>query len=146
MSLIQIKDNRLRSGQTGWARELVGRENGDDQNYPRARRPGARHVTTGLVAGDAGAYIAERAQASGIDLLVMGAYGHTRLRELVFGGATRHVLREAALPVLFGGWPGVGSKVALSAPGANASLRETKSQKIRGGSRPPRRRPFPGRG
>jgi nucleotide-binding universal stress UspA family protein len=33
----------------------------------------------------------------------MGAYGHSRLREFVFGGATRHVLREAPLPVLFGG-------------------------------------------
>jgi nucleotide-binding universal stress UspA family protein len=32
----------------------------------------------------------------------MGTYGHARLRELVFGGATRHVLREATLPVLFG--------------------------------------------
>jgi nucleotide-binding universal stress UspA family protein len=40
------------------------------------------------------------AQAAG--LLVMGAYGHTRLRELVFGGATRHVLRAAPLPVLSG--------------------------------------------
>ena len=39
--------------------------------------------------------------ARGADLLVMGAYGHTRLRELVFGGATRHVLRAATLPVLF---------------------------------------------
>ncbi|MCB1883479.1 MAG: universal stress protein [Geminicoccaceae bacterium] len=35
------------------------------------------------------------------DLLVMGGYGHSRLRELVLGGTTRHVLRHAALPVLF---------------------------------------------
>ena len=34
------------------------------------------------------------------DLLVMGAYGHSRLRELVLGGVTRHVLAEARLPVL----------------------------------------------
>jgi nucleotide-binding universal stress UspA family protein len=34
------------------------------------------------------------------DLLVMGAYGHSRLRELVFGGVTHHVLAEATLPVL----------------------------------------------
>ena len=43
-----------------------------------------------------------RLQRIGADLLVMGAYGHARLRELVFGGATRHVLRAATLPVLFG--------------------------------------------
>jgi nucleotide-binding universal stress UspA family protein len=30
----------------------------------------------------------------------MGAYGHSRLAELVFGGATHVVLREARLPVL----------------------------------------------
>ena len=32
-------------------------------------------------------------------LLVMGGYGHSRARELMFGGFTRHVLREAPLPV-----------------------------------------------
>lgn len=34
------------------------------------------------------------------DLLVMGAYGQTRFGEWVFGGATRHVLEHAALPLL----------------------------------------------
>ena len=33
-------------------------------------------------------------------LVVMGAYGHSRLREWVFGGFTEHVLRRAAVPVL----------------------------------------------
>ena len=33
-------------------------------------------------------------------LLVMGAYGHSRLREFVFGGATRHVLDDMTRPVL----------------------------------------------
>jgi nucleotide-binding universal stress UspA family protein len=52
--------------------------------------------------GDAGEFLLAQADAHGADLLVMGAYGHARLRELVFGGATRHVLRAATLPVLFG--------------------------------------------
>ena len=52
--------------------------------------------------GNAGEVLLAQAAAHGADLLVMGAYGHTRLREMVFGGATRHVLREATLPVLFG--------------------------------------------
>jgi nucleotide-binding universal stress UspA family protein len=34
------------------------------------------------------------------DLLVMGAYAHSRLRELVLGGATRTVLARMTLPVL----------------------------------------------
>ncbi len=34
------------------------------------------------------------------DLLVMGAYGHSRLREYVFGGMTRKMLADCALPLL----------------------------------------------
>jgi nucleotide-binding universal stress UspA family protein len=36
----------------------------------------------------------------GADLIVMGAYGHSRLRETVLGGATRHLLRHMTMPVL----------------------------------------------
>lgn len=36
-----------------------------------------------------------------IDLLVMGAYGHSRMREIVFGGATRHIARHMTVPTLF---------------------------------------------
>lgn len=36
----------------------------------------------------------------GADLLVMGAYGHRRLRELLLGGATRAVLSQMTAPVL----------------------------------------------
>ena len=34
------------------------------------------------------------------DLLVMGAYGHSRLREFIFGGASYHILRHMTVPVL----------------------------------------------
>ncbi len=34
------------------------------------------------------------------DVLVMGAYGHARLREELFGGVTRHILEHANVPVL----------------------------------------------
>ena len=36
----------------------------------------------------------------GADLLVMGAYGHSRLTEFVLGGATRTVLQHMTVPVL----------------------------------------------
>ena len=36
----------------------------------------------------------------GADLLVMGCYGHSRLREFVLGGASEHVLRHMTVPVL----------------------------------------------
>ncbi len=35
------------------------------------------------------------------DLLVMGAYGHSRMREVVFGGATRHIAQHMTAPTLF---------------------------------------------
>jgi nucleotide-binding universal stress UspA family protein len=37
----------------------------------------------------------------GADLLVMGAYGHSRLREYVFGGATRQIAQHMTVPTLF---------------------------------------------
>jgi nucleotide-binding universal stress UspA family protein len=40
-----------------------------------------------------------QAADSGADLIVMGAYGHSRLGELVLGGATRHILRQITVPV-----------------------------------------------
>lgn len=36
----------------------------------------------------------------GADTLVMGAYGHARLRELALGGATQHILEHMTVPVL----------------------------------------------
>ncbi len=49
---------------------------------------------------DVGRLILSRASVFGADLVVMGAYGHSRLTELIFGGATRTALHEATLPVL----------------------------------------------
>jgi nucleotide-binding universal stress UspA family protein len=40
------------------------------------------------------------AEALGADLLVMGGYSHSRLREVVFGGFTRRTLGNAGIPVL----------------------------------------------
>ena len=53
--------------------------------------------TAGLNAGEA---LMNRALDHGADLLVMGAYGHSRMREFVFGGATRFVLRRMTVPTL----------------------------------------------
>ncbi len=53
--------------------------------------------TTNFNAGEA---LLERAQDLNSDMLVMGAYGHSRMREFIFGGATRHVLNHMTVPVL----------------------------------------------
>jgi len=44
--------------------------------------------------------ILEEARRVSADLVIMGAYGHTRLREQVFGGATRDMLTAAETPIL----------------------------------------------
>ena len=47
-----------------------------------------------------GEAILAAAQSLGCDLLIKGAYTQSRLRQWIFGGATQHVLANAALPVL----------------------------------------------
>ena len=34
------------------------------------------------------------------DLLVMGGYGHSRMREMMFGGVTRSIFESTACPIL----------------------------------------------
>ena len=53
---------------------------------PEGQRPADRLLTT--------------ATALGAHLLVMGGYGHNRLREWIFGGFTQHVLDQSPVPVL----------------------------------------------
>lgn len=57
----------------------------------------ARAVSKELDVGDV---LLSRAADEAADMIVMGAYGHSRLREYVFGGATRHVLEHMTVPVL----------------------------------------------
>ena len=65
----------------------------------------ARHgITCEAVAaasdGNVGATLLSCAIEYRADLPVMGCDGHSRLSELVFGGATRHILRHMTIPVL----------------------------------------------
>jgi nucleotide-binding universal stress UspA family protein len=53
-------------------------------------------IPAGRTAPDA---VLETAHSFAADLLVMGAYGHSRLREFIFGGFTQRILRGAAIPV-----------------------------------------------
>ena len=47
-----------------------------------------------LSAGDAGSQLDAIASEARIDVIVAGAYGHARLQEWIFGGVTRHLLRQ----------------------------------------------------
>jgi len=73
---------------------------------PKDRLPGYRLVNAvspsrrSSGGKEVGRFLLSRATAFRADLIVMGAYGHSRLSEWIFGGVTRTVLREAELPVL----------------------------------------------
>jgi nucleotide-binding universal stress UspA family protein len=51
--------------------------------------------------GRPGEAILAEAKAQGADLLIKGAYTQSRLRQMIFGGATSHILSAAELPVFF---------------------------------------------
>ena len=57
-------------------------------------------MTVGLEGRTTGEAILAAAQSLGCDLLIKGAYTQSRLRQMIFGGATRHILAQATLPVL----------------------------------------------
>ncbi len=50
--------------------------------------------------GDPGEVITEYARECGAGLIVMGAYGHSKLRQLVLGSATSYAINHAPCPVL----------------------------------------------
>jgi nucleotide-binding universal stress UspA family protein len=66
-------------------------------------RHGIKPTVRTSVAGDIsiGDEILSRLADMSADLLVMGAYGHSRMRELVFGGVTRHIARHMTVPTFF---------------------------------------------
>jgi nucleotide-binding universal stress UspA family protein len=69
------------------------------QGLARNRVPArSRHVQA--QGRSVGAAILAEAAAAGADLLLKGAYTHSRLRQMIFGGATSHILGAAELPVL----------------------------------------------
>lgn len=58
----------------------------------------SRHIAVGNK--QAGEIFLEEAQGMKADLLIKGAYTQSRLRQMIFGGATRHVILNANIPVL----------------------------------------------
>jgi nucleotide-binding universal stress UspA family protein len=60
----------------------------------------AMPLTVELDGRNTGEAILATAESLGCDLLIKGAYTQSRLRQMIFGGATRHVLENARLPVL----------------------------------------------
>ncbi|MYN12918.1 universal stress protein [Pusillimonas sp. TS35] len=63
--------------------------------------PTPKQITRDTSATGVGETILNTAADNDADLIVMGAYGHSRLREWVLGGATNTILESMTIPVLF---------------------------------------------
>lgn len=71
------------------------------QNWARRQLQQAGFaVEARIVAGDPEAVITEHVSTHQVDLLVMGAYGHSRIRQLIVGSTTTAMIRGCQIPVL----------------------------------------------
>lgn len=89
----------------GPASESSGK-NKMSESAARVARALARHdieanIVEFATAEEAGNVLLTRAESRCASLLVVGAYGHSRLSEFILGGATRTVLKRMRGPVLF---------------------------------------------
>ena len=88
---------------------VLGIDTGDGKHIPGAdvstylARHGvsaeARHTVSSSDLGASDALLSEISD-HGAGLLVMGGYGHHRMREVLLGGVTRDILRQMTVPVL----------------------------------------------
>jgi nucleotide-binding universal stress UspA family protein len=72
----------------------------DLQQYLAAHHVTADRAAFQSISKMAGAGLLAAANEFACDLLVMGAYSHSRLRQSILGGVTRHVLEHASIPLL----------------------------------------------
>ncbi|MER0239385.1 universal stress protein [Fulvimarina sp. MAC8] len=88
----------------------VAESNADEERHREPMADAARHLSRHGVSVEV-RHIAEwedpadalvnEAKIIGADMLILGAYGHSRVYETVFGGVTRELLRNTPLPILF---------------------------------------------
>jgi nucleotide-binding universal stress UspA family protein len=79
----------------------LGRQPGADlAEQLKRHRVAARVKVVQSGDGSIADLIIAQAGEESADLIVMGGYGHSRLRELMLGGVTRHMLERMTLPVL----------------------------------------------
>jgi nucleotide-binding universal stress UspA family protein len=72
----------------------------DLESAALALRGAGYSVTADLLTGDPDEVIATQVTAREVDLLVMGAYGHSRIRQLILGSTTTTLIRTCTVPVL----------------------------------------------
>lgn len=91
--IVILRDSALASGE--------GRQPSfDPVMYLRSHGANVSEKLLHATPKSSGASLLSEAKKLSADCLVMGAYGHARVRERVLGGATRHVLQHAEIPLL----------------------------------------------
>lgn len=82
----------------------VGKEGGELERELEGAATGLRgaglEVTADFLQGDPEEVITRESSERSIDLLVMGAYGHSRIRQLVIGSTTTAIIRTCTIPLL----------------------------------------------
>lgn len=100
LGLLQRAEDVIVLGDAGLSRP---RDSGDPPvgiaGYLKSRNVPVSSSRYRIDTDAAGESLARAAADAGADLLVMGAYGHSRISEWILGGATRHLLQHSPLPL-----------------------------------------------
>jgi nucleotide-binding universal stress UspA family protein len=83
----------------GWS--VPGPDGAALADYLKMHGVDAKVVTGKRSMRGPGLDVLEVAEAEGVDLLVKGAYTQSRLRQMIFGGATSDIIADATMPVIF---------------------------------------------
>ncbi|QUS37761.1 universal stress protein [Tardiphaga alba] len=97
--LVEAEEVRVVVVPEGKINRLLGEDPGADISQHLARY-GVRVTLDSLKGSDAGALILAKAAEIDADLIVMGAFGQSKITEFVFGSATGTLLRKATIPIL----------------------------------------------
>lgn len=79
---------------------VAGPSGQEAQNWLAANGVNAREVTIPSDGRKSGEILLAEAEKLGADLIIKGAYTQSRLRQMIFGGATSHLLANSTLPML----------------------------------------------
>lgn len=83
---------------------MVGADNEENRkrldNAKATLEAGSLDVEARILPGQPDTVIATAIEAQGVDLLVMGAYGHSRIRSLIIGSTTSEMIRSCKVPVI----------------------------------------------
>lgn len=83
----------------GWS--VPGPDGGALVDYLKLHGVAAEGVTGPRSMRGPGLDVLDQAEAAGVDLLLKGAYTQSRLRQMIFGGATSDIIADATMPVVF---------------------------------------------